>query len=132
MKCTKAALLRFIILIGWGPNSSVSYALKPPQPLLLFSFDGTVQIRYVGDEDWVDVPHAFVEGYGRSVGVADMAYAIRSGRAHRASGEQAFAVLDIMQGFLESSETGRCVTPASTYERPSPMPAELPFGELDG
>ena len=29
------------------------------------------------------MPHAFVKGYGRSVGLADMAYAIRSGRAHR-------------------------------------------------
>jgi len=102
--------------------------LRVPDPN---GFDGSVQIRHAGDEDWVDVPHAFVPGYGRSVGVADMAYAIRSRRAHRANGEQAFAVLDAMQGFLESSDTGRCVTPATSYQRPAPMPAELPFGELD-
>ena len=56
---------------------------------------------------------------------------IRSGRPHRCSAAQAFTVLDIMQGFLDSSETGRAVSPTIRYERPAPMPAELPFGTLD-
>jgi predicted dehydrogenase len=102
--------------------------LKVPDPN---GFDGTVYLRRVGDEEWSEAPHAFPTGYGRAVGLADMAHALRSGRPHRASGEQAFAVLDLMQGFLDSSEAGRCVTPVTRYERPAPMPTGLPFGVLD-
>ena len=73
----------------------------------------------------------FVKGYGRSVGLADLAAAVRKNRPHRASGEQAFAVLDLMQAFLDSSEAGKAVAPTTRYERTAPMPADLPFGTLD-
>jgi predicted dehydrogenase len=66
-------------------------------------FDGTVKLRKAGEKEAAEVPLAFITGYGRSVGLADMAVALRSGRAHRAGGEQAFCVLDLMQGFLDSS-----------------------------
>jgi len=91
--------------------------LKVPDPN---GFDGTVQINTGGGFE--DVPHAFP---------TDMAYAIRSGRAHRASGEQAYTVLDAMQGFLDSSRTGQAYTLSAPYERPAAMPADLPFGTLD-
>ena len=104
-------------------------ALKVPDPN---GFDGAVQLRRAEDEEWREVPHAFVKGYGRAVGLADMAQAIRTGRPHRASAEQAFTVLDVMQGFLDSSAAGRDVTPSIPYERPAPMPVGLPFGVLDG
>jgi predicted dehydrogenase len=94
-------------------------------------FDGTVKIRKPSAKEATEVPHRFVTGYGRSVGLADMAVAIKSGRPHRANGEQAFAVLDLMQGFLDSSASGKAVTPTSKYHRPAPMPANLPFGQLD-
>jgi predicted dehydrogenase len=94
-------------------------------------FDGLVHVRKNDDADWTEVPHAFVKGYGRSVGLADMARALRGGRPHRASGEQAFAVLDLMQGFLDSSTSGTAHRPTTKYERPAPMPADLPFGVLD-
>lgn len=100
--------------------------LKAPDPN---GFDGRVQVNTGGGFE--DVPHAFLTGYGRMVGVADMAYAIRTGRPHRASGSLAYAVLDAMQGFLDSSETGKAHVPATAFERPAPMPAELPFGTLD-
>jgi predicted dehydrogenase len=94
-------------------------------------FDGTVKVRRLGDRDATDVPHLFVTGYGRSVGLADMAVAIRTGRPHRCDGRQAFAVLDLMQGFLDSSATGTAHRPTTAYARPAPMPAHLPFGQLD-
>jgi predicted dehydrogenase len=94
-------------------------------------FDGIVHIRKKDDADWTEMKPLFVTGYGRSVGLADMAYAVRSGRAHRASAEQAFAVLDLMQGFLDSSTEGRAVKPVQEYVRPAAMPAHLPFGTLD-
>jgi len=102
--------------------------LKVPDPN---GFDGAAQIRKAGDEQWTEVPHSFVKGYGRSVGLADMAYAIRSGRKFRANGDQAFTVLDLMQGFLDSSKNGVTHEPVTRYERPAPMPASLPFGTLD-
>jgi predicted dehydrogenase len=102
--------------------------LKVPDPN---GFDGPVQVRRAGDDEWHEIPPMFVKGYGRAVGVADMAHALRSGRPHRASAEQAFTVLDLMQGFLDSSAEGRAVTPELPYERPAPMPADLPFGTLD-
>jgi predicted dehydrogenase len=102
--------------------------LKVPDPNC---FDGPIAIRRNDDDDWRDVPLEFVEGYGRAVGLADMAIAARSGRPHRASGEQALAVLDLMQGFLESSASGRAYQPVVKYERSAPMPANLPFGTLD-
>ena len=102
--------------------------LKVPDPN---QFDGAVSIRLTDDKEWRDVPHSFVAGYGRSVGLADMAYAIRSGRPHRCSAEQAFAVLDLMAGFFDSSDSGRAYTPITKYVKPSPMRADLPFGTLD-
>jgi predicted dehydrogenase len=102
--------------------------LRVPDPN---QFDGPVHIRLKDEPEWREVPHQFVAGYGRSVGLADMAQAIRSGRPHRCSAEQAFTVLDLMAGFLDASASGKAVEPVTKYTRPSPMPADLPFGTLD-
>jgi predicted dehydrogenase len=103
-------------------------AMHVPDPN---GFDGTVKLRKRGEKEAVEVPHTFVTGYGRSIGLADMATAIRADRPHRASGEQAFAVLDLMQGFLDSSASSQSYEPTATYERPAPMRGDLPFGQLD-
>jgi predicted dehydrogenase len=107
----------------------VDGTLRVPDPN---QFDGPVHVRLKDEPDWREVPHQFVPGYGRSVGLADMAYALRSGRAHRCSLEQAFAVLELMAGFLDSSDQGKAIAPITKYVRPSPMRADLPFGTLDG
>lgn len=111
-----------IVIYGTGG------ALKVPDPN---TFDGPVRIRQEGDEEWRELPHAFPTGYGRAVGLADLAHALRSGRPHRCSAEQAFAVLDAMQAFLDSSASGTAAVPAAPYQRPAPMPVDRPFGELD-
>jgi predicted dehydrogenase len=103
-------------------------AMKLPDPN---TFDGPVHVLRAGSREWHEAAVPFVRGYGRSVGLADMAHAIRGGRPHRASGELAFAVLDVMQGFLESSESGKAYQPVAGFDRPAPMPTELPFGVLD-
>lgn len=103
-------------------------ALRVPDPN---TFDGAVYLFDGKGDDWREVPHAFVKGYGRAVGLADMAYAIRSGRPIRASGQQAMATMDVMQGFLDSSRRGQYYSPATPYERPAPMAADLPFGTLN-
>ena len=91
-------------------------------------FAGSVKIRLKADEDWTEVPPVFSHDYGRSVGLADMAVAIRDGKGFRSTAQQAWAVLDLMQGFLDSSETGRQYLPIVPYERPEPLPANADFG----
>lgn len=95
------------------------------------SFDGKIAFARWGSNDWQDVPLSFVTDYGRSIGAADMAYAITSGRPHRASAEQAMTVLELMQGFLDSSTSGKTIEPVTKFEKPKAMPAGLPFGTLD-
>ena len=102
-------------------------AIKIPDPNF---FDGKVHYRRTGDDDWTWQPLTFTRGYGRSVGLADMAHAVRTGTPFRASGDLAFAVLDLMQGFHESSGSGQAMTPAATFDRPAAMRADLPFGTM--
>lgn len=70
-------------------------------------------------------------GNSRCLGVADMAYALRTGRSHRANGELAYHVLDVMHAVLEASETGRHIELTSRCERPAPLPVALPELQLD-
>jgi predicted dehydrogenase len=60
-----------------------------------------------------------------------MAQAIRSGRPHRASGELAFHVLEVMEAFQTSSDAGKSVAISSRPQRPAPLPSSLRVGELD-
>ena len=76
----------------------------------------------------------YTHGYctnSRGVGLADMARAIRTGRDHRANGEMAAHVLDIMQACIDSSQQGRHVELQSTCMRPRPFPVGLKNGEVD-
>lgn len=59
----------------------------------------------------------------RGLGVADMAYAIRNDRPHRASGELMYHVHDIMHAVHDASRTGEHVMLQSRVDRPVPMPA---------
>ncbi|HEX4054720.1 MAG TPA: Gfo/Idh/MocA family oxidoreductase [Tepidisphaeraceae bacterium] len=94
-------------------------------------FGGPVRLRKNVDADFNELPAVFAHQYERSVGVADMAYAIQKRRPVRASGEQAFAVLDLMLGFLDSSRDGKEYRPVSKYTRPAPLPTKTGFGVLD-
>lgn len=95
-------------------------------------FGGPVRVRRAGAADWSEVPHThgFAEN-SRGVGVADMAYALRTGRAHRANGALTYHVLDLMHAFHDSSKEGRHIEMQSTCERPAAMPMNLPAGLLD-
>lgn len=97
------------------------------------SFGGPVRIRRAGAGEWSTVPltYGYVEN-SRGMGVADMAYALRSGRPHRANGELAYHVLDIMEAFHEASRENRHIELTSTCTRPAPLPLGLTPGTLDG
>ena len=100
-------------------GSAGSLSVPDPHP-----FGGPVRVRGAADAEWSEVPLAF--GYtenSRGLGLADMAEALRTGRGHRACGELAYHVLDIMHALHESSETGRHVTVTSTCARPEPLSA---------
>ena len=70
-------------------------------------FHGVNHVLKGGTRDWVEIPHSHTINIGRGAGVADMAYAIQSGRPHRVSGDLAFHVLDIMCALEESAAQGR-------------------------
>ncbi len=94
------------------------------------TFGGAVGIFRRGETDWSEVPLAFEDKVGRGYGVAEMALAIRKKRAHRASGELALHVVDIMESILRSGETGRAITLKSTCRQPAAIPTGLALGEL--
>ena len=97
-------------------------SLRVPDPN---GFDGTVHLCRFGEKDeYVPSDPLFATGHGRSVGLADMAHALRSHRPARCSGEQAMAVLEMMQGFHTSSDTGQAIDITPGYQRPAPMPIE--------
>lgn len=93
--------------------------LRVPDPN---TFGGPVLIKRAGAEEWSEVPilHGSTEP-GRGTGVADMANAIQTGRPHRASGQLAYHVLDLMHGVHDASREGRHIELQSTCERPAPL-----------
>jgi predicted dehydrogenase len=109
----------------YGTNGSILV----PDPN---GFGGEVKIRRWGAPEWTLAPHshAYPEN-SRGLGVADMAAALQSGRAHRASGELAAHVLDAMQAFLDASEGGKAITLGTTCAQPAPMPMNLRDGDVE-
>ncbi|MHB0997703.1 MAG: Gfo/Idh/MocA family protein [Armatimonadota bacterium] len=95
-------------------------------------FGGPVRMFRAADPGWKDVEltHGYADN-SRGIGVADMAYALRSGRSHRASGDLAYHVLDIMHAFNDASDAGRHIDLQSTCERPTALPTNLEQGKLD-
>jgi predicted dehydrogenase len=85
------------------------------------TFDGEVRYRPVGAETWEDIPLRFDGSVGRGIGLADMIDAIRSGRPHRASGELAFHVLDVLLSLEEATTSNRTVAVDSRTTRPAPL-----------
>ena len=109
----------------YGDNGTLSV----PDPN---GFGGPVLLKTRAMNDFVAMRATHGNGnFSRGVGPADMAYAIRTGRPHRASGALAYHVLDIMQSTLESSEQGRRIDLTSSCARPAPVPMTLPAGQLD-
>jgi hypothetical protein len=93
-----------------------------------------VALASAGKREFVDVPltHGHFDRVNMwGIGVVDMAYAILGGRPHRATGRQAFHVLDLMNGFLDSSARSTYYETVSTMERPAPLPTDLPEDALD-
>ena len=95
-------------------------------------FGGSVIVKRHDSDDAFEVPHT--HGYNddnRGIGVADMAMALRTGRAHRANGELVYHVLDQMHAFHDSCNEGKRIDLASTCDQPAMLPMGLRAGTLD-
>lgn len=75
------------------------------------------------EEQAISQPYA--DGNYRSLGIADMAHAIRSGRPHRANGSLALHVLEVMEAFQTASDTGKTISITTEVERPAPLEKSL-------
>ncbi|MGA3067362.1 MAG: Gfo/Idh/MocA family oxidoreductase [Tepidisphaeraceae bacterium] len=96
------------------------------------NFEGPVLLRTISDSKFRKLKPVFLHKYERSAGLAEMVEAIEAGRKPRCGGEQLFAVLDLMAGFLDSADSGKAYEPVSAYSRPVPLPPGLPFGVFQG
>ncbi len=93
------------------------------------TYEGPVMLRRPGEKTFTEVPLEFPNTDNcRGMGVADMALAIRDGRPHRASGELAYHVLDLMAAFHDASLEEHHVQVASTTARPAAFPLGLGRG----
>ncbi len=103
-------------------------SLSVPDPN---TFRGPVRVRRAGADEWSEVPLTHSDEVSRGIGVADMAYGLRSKREHRASGALAYHVLELMCAFDESSQADRHVKIESSCSRPAALPVGLAPGTLD-
>jgi predicted dehydrogenase len=87
-------------------------------------FAGPIHLWRHDVREWREMPVAneFVENW-RGLGLADMAQAMHTGRSHRASGDLAYHVLDIMHAIHDASREGTHVYLRSNCERPAPVRA---------
>lgn len=90
-------------------------------------FDGDSALTAYRGEDPTPVPAAGATT-GRGLGVLEMARALRAGVPHRAQGEIAAHVLDIMVAIESAVSCGETVPVVSSFTEVEPMPADFdPF-----
>ncbi len=89
------------------------------------NFDDPVLLKTTTDEEWQNIEHTHNHFSGRGIGLADMAHAIQENRPHRANGHLAYHILDIMQGFDESSQNRQPMEIQSACLKPEPMPSDF-------
>ncbi|HEX4815066.1 MAG TPA: Gfo/Idh/MocA family oxidoreductase [Nonomuraea sp.] len=94
-------------------------ALSLPDPN---TFEGPLLVRGPRDTDWRELPVSGTTA-SRGIGVLDMARSIRAGTPHRASGELAYHVLELMAAIADSGERAEFRPVASTLAAPEPLPA---------
>jgi predicted dehydrogenase len=103
-------------------------SLSVPDPN---TFGGPVRVLRAGEKTWTEIPLTHSAEVGRGTGVADMAYALACGRQHRASGELAYHVLELMHAVEDAARTGRRVKMKFRVKQPAALPLGLRAGTLD-
>jgi len=108
----------------WSKTNSIEIygsegSLQLPDPN---TFGGPVSIRRATESEWssITVKQDYADN-SRGLGVADMANALRENRPHRASGQLALHVLEVMHAIHRSSAESRHIDLATTVTRPEPL-----------
>lgn len=100
-------------------------------PIPEFPIVEDVSIQYPSFErKTFPLTHSFSKD-SRGIGVADMAYALQSGREHRASGQLARHILEVSLGIFEASKQGKHVQIKSFIDKPAALPVGLKDHKLD-
>lgn len=115
-----------------------------PFDIEIYGSEGTITIPFPGNfggekffkrtesPEWEKVAPIFCyQKESRGLGVADMASALRTGRKPRLSMEFGYHVLEVMQAFYESADSGEKWMIKSTFDPICPMPYWLKTGEID-
>jgi predicted dehydrogenase len=103
-------------------------SLQIPDPNF---FGGNVRLIRAGGK-WADVAHTHSYGDAnyRGIGLADMAAAMATETAHRASGTLAYHVLEVLQAIVTNAAGDTSFEIKSTCERPRPLGAILPVPDF--
>jgi predicted dehydrogenase len=124
------ALIQITLSFDVPKHAHLPYQLFGSEASLLVpdpnQFGGEVKIAKPRGE-WENVPVSlpFADANYRSLGVADMAHAILGDRPHRASGELALHVLEVMEAFATAAREQTIVDITTTVERPAPLSESL-------
>jgi predicted dehydrogenase len=111
-----SALYRY----GFVEIAGTTATLAMPDPN---RFTGDVRVHELGAKDWAAVPASGATD-GRGLGVLDLARGLRTGAPHRASGELALHVLEILEAIDRSAETGAFEPVLTNFSRPAALPED--------
>jgi predicted dehydrogenase len=130
------ALINITLSFDVPKHAHVPYELYGTEASLLVPdpnlFGGELKIAKPRAPEWEDVAITapYADGNYRSLGVADMAHAILDNRPHRANGDLALHVLEVMEAFDTASREERIVDIRTPVARPAPLAESLKNGKL--
>jgi predicted dehydrogenase len=136
LQFVSGALIQVTLSFDVPKHSHLPYELFGTEASMLVPdpnwFGGEVKIARPRAEAWDNVPVTlpYADANYRSLGVADMAYGILNDRPHRASGELALHVLEVMEAFATASRSGEIVKIRTRAERPAPITTSLRRGRI--
>lgn len=103
---------------GFVEVTGTEATLSIPDPN---NFDGELRICRAGEDEWKSIPLVGPSD-GRGMGVLDMARSIRAGQPHRATGERARHVTELMEAAIRSADEKAYVPLTSTAPRSELLP----------
>jgi predicted dehydrogenase len=130
------ALVNITLSFDVPKHAHLPYELYGTEASLLVPdpnwFGGEVKLAKPRAPEWEQVPVTlpYADANYRSLGVADMAHAIRDNRPHRANGDLALHVLEVMEAFETASKSERIVDIKTPVERPAPLSDNIRDGKL--
>jgi predicted dehydrogenase len=103
--------------MGFLEITGTDATLAVPDPN---QFDGDLKVRRADEREWTVIGSTGAAA-GRGSGVVDMVRAIRHGEPHRASGEMALHVLEMMTAIDRSGETAAFEPVESRFDVPAAL-----------